>query len=173
MFTFEICDDLCLLNMTRIMFLLRCNPFTRSLVSLNKLCGNGISVNYRNFSTTKFEEIAAETLESLHEYFEDLLENCIHLPDSDIMLSSGVLTVDFGQKKGTYVINKQTPNSQLWLSSPVSGPKRYNYNADVDAWIYRHDDHSLHQLLQLEIPNFVQKNTNFFKCKHSGSDRSF
>ena len=27
---------------------------------------------------------------------------------------------------GTYVINKQTPNKQIWLSSPISGPKRYD-----------------------------------------------
>lgn len=26
---------------------------------------------------------------------------------------------------GTYVINKQPPNKQIWLSSPVSGPDRY------------------------------------------------
>ncbi len=31
---------------------------------------------------------------------------------------SGVLTLDLGQQ-GTYVINKQPPNKQIWLSSPV------------------------------------------------------
>lgn len=31
---------------------------------------------------------------------------------------SGVLTVKLGDK-GTYVINKQPPNKQIWLSSPV------------------------------------------------------
>ena len=34
------------------------------------------------------------------------------------MLQDGVLTVRLGDL-GTYVINKQTPNRQLWLSSPV------------------------------------------------------
>ena len=29
--------------------------------------------------------------------------------------------------KGTYVLNKQPPNKQIWLSSPVSGPKRYDW----------------------------------------------
>ena len=28
---------------------------------------------------------------------------------------------------GTYVINKQPPNKQIWLSSPQSGPKRYDW----------------------------------------------
>jgi frataxin len=31
---------------------------------------------------------------------------------------SGVITLDLGQR-GTYVINKQPPNKQIWLSSPV------------------------------------------------------
>ena len=31
---------------------------------------------------------------------------------------SGVLTIKLGPK-GTYVINKQTPNRQMWLSSPL------------------------------------------------------
>ena len=31
---------------------------------------------------------------------------------------SGVLTLDLGQH-GTYVINKQPPNKQIWLSSPI------------------------------------------------------
>ena len=32
---------------------------------------------------------------------------------------SGVLTLSLGLGKGTYVLNKQAPNRQLWLSSPV------------------------------------------------------
>lgn len=155
--------------MLNINFLLRCGPFIRSFSPVGKPFR---IVDYRNLSTAKFEEIADETLESLHEYFDDLLEDCTHLPESDNMLSSGVLTVNFGHTTGTYVINKQTPNTQLWLSSPISGPKRYDYHLDIDAWIYRHDNHSLHQLLQSEIPNIVQKHTNFFECKHSGRNSS-
>ena len=34
------------------------------------------------------------------------------------LAQQGVLTVKLGQK-GTYVINKQTPNRQIWMSSPV------------------------------------------------------
>lgn len=34
------------------------------------------------------------------------------------MHQSGVLTVKLGGDLGTYVINKQTPNKQIWLSSP-------------------------------------------------------
>lgn len=36
-----------------------------------------------------------------------------------VSLQSGVLTVKIGGDHGTYVINKQTPNRQIWLSSPT------------------------------------------------------
>lgn len=34
------------------------------------------------------------------------------------MFQDGVLTMQLGSH-GTYVINKQTPNKQIWLSSPI------------------------------------------------------
>lgn len=40
------------------------------------------------------------------------------MEDADIELSQGVLTLKLGAL-GTYVINKQAPNRQLWMSSPV------------------------------------------------------
>lgn len=30
---------------------------------------------------------------------------------------------------GTYVLNKQPPNQQIWISSPISGPCRFGYIA--------------------------------------------
>ena len=41
-------------------------------------------------------------------------------------VQAGVLTVTHPDK-GTYVLNKQPPNKQIWLSSPVSGPKRFDW----------------------------------------------
>lgn len=71
-------------------------------------------------------------------------------------MQSGVLTIKLG-KHGTYVINKQTPNRQIWLSSPTSGPKRYDYINKT--WIYRHDGVSLYKLLDAEIPKIVGLNS--------------
>lgn len=36
----------------------------------------------------------------------------------DVSFSSGVLSFSLGDK-GTFVVNKQTPNKQIWLSSPL------------------------------------------------------
>ena len=64
--------------------------------------------------------------------------------------------------KGTYVLNKQPPNKQIWISSPSSGPKRYDWvlfsegqdqkeGSGVGDWIYLRDGSSLTALLKNEI----------------------
>ena len=52
---------------------------------------------------------------------------------------------------GTYVINKQTPNMQLWLSSPISGPQRYEFAQELGAWINNRTFVSLDDLLNSEF----------------------
>lgn len=83
------------------------------------------------------------------------------------MFQNGVLTVAFGQPYGTYVINRQTPNRQIWLSSPVSGPKRYDFVEEEECWIYKHDGRSVHELLQVEIPEIVKASVDFSRCVYS------
>ncbi|KAF7972697.1 hypothetical protein HWV62_30352 [Athelia sp. TMB] len=65
-------------------------------------------------------------------------------------LQSGVLTLILGDN-GTYVINKQPPNKQIWLSSPFSGPKRYDYSPTTDSWVYSRDGRALGDLLNDEL----------------------
>lgn len=75
------------------------------------------------------------------------------------LFKDGVLTIKLGNEHGTYVINRQTPNRQVWLSSPLSGPKRYDY---VDGnWIYKHDGVSLHELLQNELGKIFSSPVDF------------
>jgi len=62
----------------------------------------------------------------------------------------GVLTVNLGPGRGTWVINKQRPNRQLWWSSPVSGPKRFAF--ERGAWRNTRDpDVTLVRLLADEL----------------------
>ena len=70
-------------------------------------------------------KLTNETLESISDRFSELIEDHEQLGGGDSQLSDGVLTVKLSQF-GTYVLNKQTPNKQIWLSSPVSGPARYD-----------------------------------------------
>lgn len=87
----------------------------------------------------------------------------------EFFLQDGVLTVNFGELHGTYVINRQMPNKQIWLSSPKSGPKRYDF---VNSqWIYKHDGKTLHELLNNEIPAIVKSQVCFDKCSFSGREK--
>lgn len=73
--------------------------------------------------------------------------------------------------QGTYVLNKQPPNQQIWISSPISGPKRYDWvlsrgegqhqkegsEMDVEGdlrggeWVYLRDGSTLSELLKREL----------------------
>ncbi|KAG8228040.1 hypothetical protein J437_LFUL007210 [Ladona fulva] len=112
-----------------------------------------------------FERVCNETLESLSEYFEEILEESRFLKDADVVYGDGVLTIKFGRGYGTYVINRQSPNKQIWLSSPVSGPKRYDFLEG--QWVYRHDGITLHELLNREIQNIAEFRVDFNRCAYS------
>ncbi|XP_065157534.1 frataxin homolog, mitochondrial [Atheta coriaria] len=154
------------------------NPCIGSVISWNKQDCNSVTikVNYSSNITQEsppldaatFENICEETLDHLTEYFEELVELEPNLKDADISYSSGVLTVSLGDS-GTYVINKQSPNKQIWLSSPTSGPKRFDFDTKQQYWVYSHTGVSLHALLQEELPKIFTsvKDIDFSRCCYS------
>uniref|UniRef100_A0A669B195 Frataxin, mitochondrial n=1 Tax=Oreochromis niloticus TaxID=8128 RepID=A0A669B195_ORENI len=116
-------------------------------------------------SVATYEKLVDETLDALADYFEDLTDEAFTGADYDVVFSSGVLTVKLGGDHGTYVINKQTPNKQIWLSSPTSGPKRYDWTGE--RWVYTHDGISLHQLLSKEFSIIFSKNIDLCDLPYS------
>lgn len=82
------------------------------------------------------------------------------------MFQNGVLTINL-VNHGTYVINRQTPNKQIWLSSPISGPKRYDYVVDGDFWWYKHENCTLHELLKSELTELFKETIHLSNCAHS------
>ena len=56
----------------------------------------------------------------------DALEESEHGMFEEINFASGVLTIDMKDGRA-FVLNKQAPNMQVWLSSPISGPQRFEY----------------------------------------------
>ena len=84
-----------------------------------------------------YHRIADDTLDSISELLVTL-EESDELDDVDIECSMGVLNIRLGPSLGTWVINKQTPNRQLWWSSPISGPRRYELV--VQSKINKDDD---------------------------------
>jgi frataxin len=81
------------------------------------------------------------------------------------LLQQGVLTVRLGDM-GTYVINKQTPNRQIWMSSPLSGPVRYDWAPG--KWVYRRDGHDLHSRLTSELKQLTGQELELNPCLACG-----
>ena len=88
-----------------------------------------------------FHEVADESLEAIQDAVEELFEDHFEGGGADdsevpeVNVASGVLTLSM-PPHGTWVLNKQTPNRQIWWSSPISGPRRYEYDAGEGTWLY-------------------------------------
>ena len=77
----------------------------------------------------------------------------------DVEYSQGVLTVKIDPKT-IYVLNKQPPNQQIWLSSPFSGPRRFEWNERDEKWQDVRDS-------QIELIEFLRTEfRNQFKIKN-------
>jgi frataxin len=104
-----------------------------------------------------FHKLADSTLETLE-------LNVTSLEDSidgfDLSLAMGVLTLSLGAK-GTYVFNKQTPNKQIWWSSPLSGPRRYAWDAGKQRWVSTRDGHDMLNTLEGELKGLLGKAVQF------------
>ncbi|KAK6528509.1 Mitochondrial chaperone Frataxin [Arthrobotrys megalospora] len=97
-------------------------------------------------SMDRYHEIADETMDDI---FTKLEERAEIEKELDVEFSAGVLTLE--TPNGTYVINKQPPNKQIWLSSPISGPKRYDWVEEAREWVYSRDSSTLSGLLTEEV----------------------
>ncbi|KAE8916047.1 hypothetical protein PF005_g18311 [Phytophthora fragariae] len=95
----------------------------------------------------EFMELADETLHGIQSWLDGIEEM---LEESDVMFSQGVLKIDLGEH-GTWVINRQVPNRQIWWSSPISGPRRYEYDGESGNWVNTRDRGELVELLRSEI----------------------
>jgi len=106
-------------------------------------------MNISDLSVESYHFFSDATMDTLLESLEMLLDR-LGNPIYEVEYHSGVLTLALGDK-GTYVVNKQPPNKQIWLSSPFSGPKRYDYLPSEDSWVYSRDGRTMEDLLNTEL----------------------
>ncbi|KAI2467798.1 Frataxin [Annulohypoxylon bovei var. microspora] len=108
-------------------------------------------------TSAEYHQLADKYLDAVLTQYEDKQDEN---GDIDVEFSSGVMTVKIPDL-GTYVINKQPPNKQIWLASPVSGPKRFDYvvvsegqdqkqDTGKGQWIYLRTGEKLSELLLKE-----------------------
>ncbi|CAM9654178.1 unnamed protein product [Scytosiphon promiscuus] len=115
----------------------------------------GLDTPRRGMSSTTmserdFHSVADEALEDIHDAVEEALEEGFP-EDFDCNMSQGVLNIVVGDR-GTWVLNKQSPNRQIWWSSPVSGPMRFEYHEDSSRWLNTRDGETeLQAILAMEM----------------------
>lgn len=118
-----------------------------------------VQAQVRRFeSEAAYHPIADEALENIQDSIDEALDSTSI--EYEVVLASGVLTLKL-PPHGTWVINKQTPNRQIWWSSPLSGPKRYEYDEDDGFWFSTKDGLSLGPFLVQEIRRFYPELTDF------------
>ncbi|KAF4584352.1 mitochondrial iron uptake protein [Ophiocordyceps camponoti-floridani] len=109
-------------------------------------------------SDNEYHELADAYLDAVLAKFEQLQDT---REDVDVEFSAGVMTITVAGR-GTYVINKQPPNRQIWLSSPISGPKRFDWcivgegqgekeGTGSGSWIYTREGVGLNDLILDEL----------------------
>lgn len=91
-----------------------------------------------------FHANADRTLAGLFERIEDILGDAL-----DVDLQGGILTIELGSG-AQYVINKQAPNRQIWLSSPSSGASHFAYQPGR-GWVSTRGGPGLYELLAQEL----------------------
>ncbi|KAK4514421.1 serine/threonine protein kinase, CMGC, CDC2/CDK subfamily [Mucor velutinosus] len=75
------------------------------------------SYTVTDLSTDRYHRLSDEVLDHMVTRLEELADE-IEMEGFDVEYNQGVMTISVGEH-GTYVINKQPPNHQIWLSSPV------------------------------------------------------
>ncbi|KAK6142494.1 hypothetical protein DH2020_022842 [Rehmannia glutinosa] len=134
-----------------------CNSiFCRRLSSLSEESLGPAAIDYRSvLQEDEYHRLAHSTIHHLLEKLEEYGDS-VEIDGFDVDYGNEVLTLKLGSL-GTYVINKQTPNRQIWMSSPVSGPSRFDWDQDAQAWIYRRTKQNLIHVLETELEKLCEK----------------
>ncbi|KAG0677293.1 Mitochondrial chaperone Frataxin [Kluyveromyces marxianus] len=109
--------------------------------------GRDIPEEVLDLPIDEYHEISDEFMENLLEQLETLSDEQPNLVN-DVELSQGVMNIEV-PGKGVYVINKQPPNKQIWLASPISGPNRFDYYKN--EWVSLRDGSKLLEVLGNEL----------------------
>jgi frataxin len=160
--------------------------FSKNLILKNKsieiirgLHANKILVaapSHNNNYNNEFPFTQSEYLQSIHDTLEHISESIDTMIDSgqlsgfmnsnnaevEIDSSDGVLHLQLGDV-GTFVISRQTPSRQLWLSSPISGPWHYTYDHKMKDWVCTKGGPSFFDRLEKEIGTAIGKNIKFMR----------
>lgn len=119
--------------------------FSKGRYSVSTTDGRPIPTEIDELSIRDYHSVADEFLEDIVEQLESVSEKHAAV---DVDYADGVLNLEL-PPLGDYVINKQPPNKQIWLSSPISGPNRYDLVKG--KWTSLRDGSELKEVLEAEV----------------------
>lgn len=108
--------------------------------------GSDIPNDVKSLTTEEYHHLADETFEQMLDELDLFFEEN-KIMEAEIDEEAGVMEINCSE--GTYIINKQPPTKQIWLSSPISGPKRFDHHNN--QWVCLRDGVKLSELLQNEM----------------------
>lgn len=94
---------------------------------------------------SRYDSLAEQTLSA----FLDVLDEAIG-DVAEVEFDSGILTITL-DAGGQFVINKQRPTRQIWMSSPVSGASHFVYDEEEKSWVSTRSDARLAALLAEDV----------------------
>jgi len=105
-----------------------------------------------------YHKAAESTLHLVSDAMDQLAEE---MPKVEIETeyAADVLSIEVGDH--AFVLNKQGPNKQLWLSSPVRGPLRYDLCMQSAAWVNTRDQHELLSALADDVEKLTGARPSF------------
>ncbi|KAK3073118.1 Mitochondrial matrix iron chaperone [Teratosphaeriaceae sp. CCFEE 6253] len=115
---------------------------------------------HADLSDEEYHLHADRYMNTLHEKAEEMQAQD-GKEDVEVDYAAGVLSITL-PPAGTYIVNKQPNNKQIWLSSPISGPKRYDWvvsgesmhqkaDGGIGDWVHMRDGTALSSLLRKEL----------------------
>ena len=113
-----------------------------------------------SLSANEYDEESNNYLEMIYDHLETLAEERGEI-EADLNL--GVLQFDF-PPNGLYFIHKQPLNKQIWLLSPITGPKRYD--SINGKWTTLRDGTTLTELLEDEFGKALGVEFKFDSSEH-------
>ncbi len=123
----------------------------------NSVNGN-ISHTVQNSSNSFDMQTYLKEVEGVLNHIYETLDVMDLEVTDNITLSDGVLKISF-KKNRHFVINIQRPNLQIWLSSPFSGPQRFEFNMKEGKWENIRNKKSILTILEDEF-NQILKSEN-------------
>jgi frataxin len=117
-------------------------------LQLNDFCTDKIEKPKIDLET--YVKEVNKTLNKINDHLEEL-----EVTDN-ITLSDGVLKLTLNKNKH-YVLNIQRPNLQIWLSSPISGPQRFEYDLSTNSWKNNRNGKDLYEILNEEMNSILKE----------------